>query len=62
VPLANSVVVEFRAKSMFSYMIGPIKAYPVLNKYLKEKNYTVTTSLEIYDMPNKMIYYVMQYK
>lgn len=62
VPLAKSVVVEFPAKSMLSYMIGPMKAYPALSKYMKEKNYAPALSLEIYDMPNKKIYYVMQYK
>jgi len=41
-------------------MVGPMKVYPVLNKHMTEKGYTVTTSaIELYDVANKMIYFMM---
>ena len=36
IPTANSVVIEFTIRNTFSYMVWPIKVYPVLNKYLNE--------------------------
>lgn len=62
VPAAAAVVVEFPVKSTLSYMIGPMKAYPVLSKYMKEKGYTGTMPLEVYDVAQKKIFYIMQYK
>ena len=61
VPIAKSVVSEFPLKNALSYMVGPVKVYPVLSKYMSEKRYKSTLSLEIYDMPNKKITFIMQY-
>ena len=53
------VVVEFPIKGAMSYMIGPVKCYPVLAKYFEEKGMKAVESYEIYDMPNKVTYYIM---
>lgn len=58
----QAVVTEFPLKSTLSYMIGPLKAYPAISKYLAEKNYTVKVSLEVYDMKNEHILYILQYE
>jgi hypothetical protein len=57
----ESVVAEFPLKNSFSYMIGPMKAYPAISKYLEEKKYKVSLSLEVYDPFAKKITYIMQY-
>lgn len=56
----DSVVVEFPIKNMLSYMIGPMKCYPVLMKYAQKKGYKMTTSFELYDEPAKKILFVME--
>jgi hypothetical protein len=33
----NSIVVEFPLKNALSYMIGPMKVYPVITKYMLSK-------------------------
>lgn len=59
--IKNSIVTYFPIKNMLSYMVAPMKVYPVFSKYIKEKGYTVTKSIEIYDIPNKRIEFIMQY-
>lgn len=59
---SEAVVTFFPARTSWSYMIGPMKAYPALSKYMAEKNYELTLSLEIYDRSAGQIEYVMQYK
>lgn len=61
IPLAPAVVAEFPIKNSFSYMVGPMKVYPVLSTYVKEKNLKCALSVEVYDMPKKKIIYIMQY-
>jgi len=61
IPKAKSVVAEFPIKNMLSYMIGPMKVYPVFSKYMKEKKYKPVLSFEIYDNADKKIIFVMQY-
>lgn len=57
----NKIVVEFPLKNSFSYMIGPMKVYPVIAKYMKEKWYTTQTPMiELYDMTAKKIYYIAE--
>lgn len=54
------LVVAFPYKNMLSYFMGPIKVYPVLNKYISEKWYaTWSAAIELYDQTNKMIYFMM---
>ena len=62
IPTTTSVIAYFPIKSDMSYMIGPIKVYPELSKYISDNGYKVTSSIEIYDVPNKKILYIMQYK
>ena len=61
VPKGNAVVVELPIKNNISYMIGPIQAYPAISKYMQAKGYKPKLSLEVYDVPVKKIYYIMQY-
>lgn len=59
VPQGNKMVVEFPLKNALSYMIGPMKVYPVMAKYMKEKGYTNEVPMtELYDMVAKKIYYI----
>lgn len=58
-PAKNCLVTELPIRSDLSYMIGPMKAYPELNKALKEKGYKMGAAMEIYDMPAKKILYIM---
>ncbi len=62
IPLAEAVVAEFPIKNSLSYMIGPMKVYPAISKYMKKNKYETTLSLEIYDEPHKKVTYIMQYK
>ncbi|MFH1856878.1 MAG: hypothetical protein ABH836_06650, partial [Candidatus Omnitrophota bacterium] len=60
----NSLVAEFPIKNVLSYMIGPMKVYPAMEKYCKAKNIDCDNvkdsyGLEIYDMENKKITYIM---
>jgi hypothetical protein len=54
-----SLVTEFPIKNMLSYMIGPMKAYPALEKAAKEKGYKPLLSYEIYDQATKKTLFVM---
>jgi hypothetical protein len=57
----NKIVVEFPLKNSFSYMIGPMKVYPIIAKYMKEKWYTTQTPMiELYDIAAKKIYYMTE--
>ena len=59
----NCIVTTFPIKNPMSYMVGPMKAYPALTKYAKENNVELgSLSYEVYDMPNKTIYFVFQIK
>jgi hypothetical protein len=58
-PARDCLVTEFPIRSDLSYMIGPMKAYPELNKALKAKGYKMSTVMELYDMPAKKILYIM---
>ncbi len=55
------IVSEFPIKNMFSYMLGPMKVYPAFGKYLDEKKITrPDKGLELYDMTNKKIIFMME--
>ncbi|KAA6337094.1 hypothetical protein EZS27_014806 [termite gut metagenome] len=57
VPEENCLVVEFPFKGGFSILVGMIKVYPVIEKYVTENNYLDGPVMEIYDVPNKKIIY-----
>lgn len=60
---SKSVFVEFPIKTALSYMVGPMKCYPALSKYVKEKGYGMSgNAYELYDMPAKKTFYVFPIK
>ena len=59
----DKIVIEFPLKSNFSSMIGPMRVYPVMAKYMVEKWYTSTSPMtELYDTIAKKIYYIADIK
>lgn len=57
----QSVVIEFPLKNSASYIVGMIKVYPVLKRYLQEKGYNIQVPIsELYDMAAKKIFYVVE--
>ncbi len=62
-PEKKYITASFPYKSKMSVMMSIMKVYPALNKYCKEKGYdTNTPVMEIYDIPNKKIYYRKEIK
>ena len=61
IPVSNTVVTEFPIKTSLSYMIGPMKAYPAISKYINERKYKVTLTFEVYDMKKEKILFNIQY-
>jgi len=61
-PQKDYLVVEFPLRNTLSFMIGVMKVYPVMNKYIAEHNYLSGPSVELYDMTNKKIYFLMEAK
>ena len=62
---ANSLVVEFPYKNMLSFMVGPMKIYPVMEKYMIANGMEWTEdmpAMEIYDMEDKLITYIVELK
>ncbi len=58
---SNVVYTEFPLINNMSFMMGAMKSYPIISKYMNEKGYKATQSMELYDVPNKKITYIMQY-
>ncbi len=57
----NYIVAEFPIKNKLSYMFGPMKVYPILSKYFKDKiNPTPGKGIEYYDIVNKKIIFMME--
>lgn len=57
----EKIVVEFPYKNMLSYMIWPMKVYPIMEKYMIEKWYEwKNPAIEIYDIANKKIYFMSE--
>lgn len=59
IPKSKAIAAEFPARTFLSYMIGPVKVYPMLSKYLIKNNYKATYSLEIYNMTEQKITFIM---
>jgi len=57
----QSLVIEYPIKNDMSYMVGAMKAYPLFNEYMTQKGIKPSLSLEIYDIPLKKIFYIMQF-
>ncbi len=60
IEVKKSIFIEFPSPNSLSYMIGPAKVYPAFTEYMKTHTIKPMLSVEIYDMPNKMTYYIMQ--
>ncbi len=57
-PKGNYITAEFPFKGHMSIMIGLMKVYPQIDKYIKENAISDKGSImEIYDVPNKKIIY-----
>ncbi len=60
----NSIVAQFPLRNILSYMIGPMKVYPAMEKYCKNKKIDIKKvkdgyGLELYDLKNKKITYIL---
>lgn len=51
---------EFPYKSKLSIMTGIFKVYPKIEQYVQNNDYDYHESIEIYDVPNKKIIYLMK--
>lgn len=57
-PVSRYLVTSFPIKGSLSYMIGVIKIYRSLDKYLKKYGYQINSPItEIYDIENSIIIY-----
>ena len=57
-PVKEYITAEFPFKGKMSIMIGLVKVYPALLKYVKANGYSEAGPImEIYDMPNNKILY-----
>lgn len=57
-PKGQYIVTEFPYKGKLSVIVGIMKVYPKMNKYIKEKGYSEEGAvMEIYDTPSKKIVY-----
>lgn len=61
IPRKKTLQSEFPIKNTFSYMIGPWKVYPKLNRYMNERKYTADLTMEVYDVRSKKIRFMIQY-
>jgi hypothetical protein len=52
-------VIEFPIKSALSYIVGPMKCYPVFSEYFKNKGIQASEGIELYDMQAKKAIYLM---
>lgn len=58
----RSLVADFPFRNRMSIIMGIMKVYPEMNEYVSSKHYQFAEVMEIYDMPNKKITYVMWLK
>lgn len=59
-PASDCLVAEFPIRNDLSYMIGPLKVYPELNKALAAEKAKLGAAMELYDVPAKKILYIFQ--
>lgn len=59
---AVAIVIEFPVRNSLSYMIGSMKVYPAISKYMTNKGLRTTLSMEIYDNSAKKVIYITQYE
>lgn len=57
-PKGQYIIAEFPYKGKLSVVVGVMKVYPEMNKFIKEKGYSEQGAvMEIYDTPSKKIVY-----
>jgi DNA gyrase inhibitor GyrI len=54
------MVIEFPFKNQLSILAGIMRAYPKLEQHRIEQGYAKSYSMEIYDVPNEKIFYLME--
>ncbi len=59
VPSGMAWVASLGIRSQISYMVGPIRAYPMLEEAVSEANEEVSLVYEIYDLEKNLIHYSM---
>ncbi len=59
-PNKKYIVSSFPYRTKASVIFSLLKVYPALNKYAEKNNLTGGPVMEIYDIPNKKIYYRME--
>jgi len=57
--LQEYIVAEFPFENQMSIYVGMFKVYPKLEKYIEQKNLRSREMVEVYDVPNKKILYLM---
>jgi len=56
----NCLVAEFPIRNNLSYMIGPLKVYPVMNKAMQAKGAKLEACLELYDLPAQKTLFIFK--
>jgi hypothetical protein len=56
-PNETYLVSELPFRGALSVILGMIKVYPAIAKYIRENNYADAPIMEIYDVPNRKIIY-----
>jgi len=57
-PFGDFVVAEFPYRGQLSFMVGVMKVYPAMARYVEQQGLNPNTPvMEIYDIPNKKIIY-----
>lgn len=59
IPKQNYIATEFPFKSNVSIILGIFKIYPQFKKYIETNKLSQKEMMEIYDIPNKKIVYLM---
>lgn len=60
---AGYAIITFPFKNKLSYFVGPYKSYPILFKYLEAEGYSIDVyAMEMYDLDNKIINYILETK
>jgi len=58
IPVEQCISTEFPYKGQLSVLVGLMKIYPAMNRFIEENQYSNTGAVtEIYDMPNNKIIY-----
>ena len=61
-PATKAIIVEFPLKGQLSVLFGVFKVYPKIGKYMQEKKIQPVPMMEIYNIPQKKIQYIVGYQ